>query len=388
MATWRKVWLWERKGARRTVYVMRWYGLDGSMRCETVGTDARIAESRRRKKEAELNMGDGREAARMRLSAFFEEHLRLMQRQVMPATLKVETSVMARFREFMVAERGAEADPWLEELRPAHGERYLAWRLAQVIGKGKKAHRLSPATANRDVRTLRSIFEAGVRRERFATNPFGRVSRVREERKLLRILSPEDYAALCVECRSRGWLAFISLGLMAGMRCGEIVWLDIADVDFEAGTISVRNKREHRVKNAHERLLPMAPELAAIVRLAIGRRRSGPVLLNSDGRRWTNNLNREFGRIVRRAGIERCRPHDLRATYVTVMAEAGENMETIRRLAGHASIQTTQKSYTRVGFDAMTASAQRVADRMKAVIVPMVTKSSHAPGKRKRAQRA
>jgi len=41
------------------------------------------------------------------------------------------------------------------------------------------------------------------------------------------------------------------------------------------------------------------------------------------------------------AQIEKCRPHDLRRTFVTQLLEAGVDINTTRQLAGHTDIQTT-----------------------------------------------
>jgi site-specific recombinase XerD len=43
------------------------------------------------------------------------------------------------------------------------------------------------------------------------------------------------------------------------------------------------------------------------------------------------------------AQIEKCRPHDLRRTFVTKLLEAGVDINTTRQLAGHTDIQTTAR---------------------------------------------
>jgi integrase len=63
---------------------------------------------------------------------------------------------------------------------------------------------------------------------------------------------------------------------------------------------------------------------------------------------WRNNVNRLFGKIVKDAGIEPCTIHDLRKTFVSYLANAGENEAVVQKLAGHASITTTLKHYTRI----------------------------------------
>jgi integrase len=74
----------------------------------------------------------------------------------------------------------------------------------------------------------------------------------------------------------------------------------------------------------------------------------------------TNNVQRDFGQIVKRAGIPHCTPHDLRRTFVSQLAMAGVNQAIVQKLAGHASIQTTIKHYTGVMPEALRAAQGRL----------------------------
>jgi len=38
-----------------------------------------------------------------------------------------------------------------------------------------------------------------------------------------------------------------------------------------------------------------------------------------------------------------CRPHDLRRTYVTWLLQAGVDLNTVRQMVGHSSIETTAR---------------------------------------------
>jgi integrase len=66
-----------------------------------------------------------------------------------------------------------------------------------------------------------------------------------------------------------------------GLRVGELTHLLIEDVDLEAGWLYVRNKTElgWRIKTGQERTVPLLPEVIAVLRSVIGRRKGGPVFL-------------------------------------------------------------------------------------------------------------
>lgn len=66
-----------------------------------------------------------------------------------------------------------------------------------------------------------------------------------------------------------------------GLRVGELVHLLIEDLDLEGGWLNVRNKTElgWRIKTGQERVVPLLPEVVAVLRSVLGKRTAGPVFL-------------------------------------------------------------------------------------------------------------
>ena len=73
-----------------------------------------------------------------------------------------------------------------------------------------------------------------------------------------------------------------------------------------------------------------------------------------------NNVQRDFGRIVKKARIDYCTLHDLRRTFISHLAMAGVNASVVKGLAGHASIATPQKYYTRVMPDKLRSAQAEI----------------------------
>jgi integrase len=102
----------------------------------------------------------------------------------------------------------------------------------------------------------------------------------------------------------------------------------------------------------------------------------GYVFTTSRGTPWRNNVNRVFGRIVKDAGIAPCTSHDLRKTFLSHLANAGENEAVVQKLAGHASISTTLKHYTRILRETLRKTPARLPNVQGLAIV---TQLQHDP---------
>jgi integrase/recombinase XerC len=138
----------------------------------------------------------------------------------------------------------------------------------------------------------------------------------------------------------------------AGLRVSELTGLNLADLDLDDGTATVRGK------GRRERLALLgAPAQAAIrtwlearAALAGERANTSPALfLNRNGTRLTS---RSVGRLLEKylhvAGLDpRTSPHTLRHSFATHLLDAGADIRSVQELLGHRSLGTTQ-IYTHV----------------------------------------
>lgn len=142
-----------------------------------------------------------------------------------------------------------------------------------------------------------------------------------------------------------------------GIRVGELVALDVRDVDRRRGELRVLGK------GRKERVVP----LPALAREAVDawievRKRPGVLaepLFTSIRPRRDDKARRLGDRDVRRilkkralaAGIsDRVHPHRLRHSYATHLLDMGADLREIQELLGHSSLATTQK-YTAVSIE-------------------------------------
>jgi integrase/recombinase XerC/integrase/recombinase XerD len=223
-------------------------------------------------------------------------------------------------------------------------------------GAGLSAEGSAPATVARKLAAVRGLFDFMVRIEAIGQNPADLVSSPKREQKLPRLLSGEQLRELLERIPARTPLqlrdrAMLELAYSCGLRCEEIVSLDLGSFDFETEQLRVLGK------GSKERLLPVGEPAQRALRRYLergrhalaGSGRERALFLSKSGRRLSNSdVTRRLGLWVREAAIGGgVSPHALRHSFATHMLEGGADLRTIQELLGHASISTTQV-YTRV----------------------------------------
>jgi len=295
----------------------------------------------------------------------WEEHLRL-ERDLSEHTVRGYVGDVVSLLDHLVRRRGTTvADLDLATLR--------SW-LAQGRTRGD-----SRSTTARRAASARS-FTAHVRRTGQVAEDVGlRLSSPRAHRTLPGVLGAEqartvlDQAARAPDeeqpadtaLRLRNALV-VELLYASGVRVGELVGLDVDDVD--------RGRRLLRVlgKGRKERSVPFGAPAEAAVEDWLSRGRpvlagptSGPALLL--GVRGGRLDPREARRVVHAAiaaapGVPDVGPHGLRHSAATHVLEGGADLRSVQELLGHASLATTQ-IYTHVTVERLRAVHARAHPR-------------------------
>jgi site-specific recombinase XerD len=241
---------------------------------------------------------------------------------------------------------------WAGERAP--GE--IRHRDVRRYAAGLSSDGLAPTTVARKLAAVRGLFDFLVRTGRVGQNPADLVSSPKRQEKLPRVLTGEQMRALLegipartpLELRDR---AMLELAYSCGLRCEEIVNLDLGALDHETEQLRVLGK------GSKERLLPVGEPAQRALRRYLERGRHAlatdpretALFLSKSGRRLSgSDITRRLGLWVRHAALQAgVSPHSLRHSFATHLLEGGADLRTIQELLGHASISTTQV-YTRV----------------------------------------
>lgn len=182
---------------------------------------------------------------------------------------------------------------------------------------------------------------------------------------LPRAISTQDVVRLLASCdrrRAIGRRDYAILLLLArlGLRGGEVVAMELGDIDWRAGEVLVRGKGRR-----HERLpLPAEVGEAVAAYLRRGRPRTAEsrrVFLRTvapiDGFADTGALRGVLARACARAGLAYVPPHRLRHTAATEMLRAGAALAEIGQVLRHRSSVTTS-AYAKVDHDQLRLIAR------------------------------
>ncbi len=265
------------------------------------------------------------------------------------------------------------------QLTPSQVERFLA-------GMARDGYATSTISMTRSVlvRALRRAQRDGL----VARNVAELVPCPRGTRRESRSMTLAQVEQLLAADLPPWWRAYLYTGIMCGLRPGELLGLRWEDVDTAAGVIRVRKSvkiaegsgpgrvvvedlKTERSRRTLEMPTAVASMLGALrrdqaaTRLAAGSAYTdlGLVFSRADGMPcWPGTVRSQFKRICRRAGLgEDWHPHEQRHSFVSILSDAGVDIDQIADAAGHINAAVTRSVYRHVLADKL-ATAARVMD--------------------------
>ena len=186
-------------------------------------------------------------------------------------------------------------------------------------------------------------------------------------RRLARLpqwLKPDQVRRLLAACDARTSigcrdLAILTLLVRLGLRRGEVAGLKLDDIDWRAGTISVRGKG-----NCHERM-PLPPDVGLKLAEYLASARPADAQGRTVFVRYfaphhalgASRVSSIVADAARRADLGRVHAHRLRHTAATELLRAGASLPEIGQLLRHRRVETTA-IYAKVDRDSLRLIAR------------------------------
>ena len=240
------------------------------------------------------------------------------------------------------------------QLRLLHLRSWLALQSTRGRARSTLARRTSAARAFTAFLAERGLAESDAAAQLARPRPHRVLPAVLRQDQAEQLLDRSGEAAATAEPRALRDHAVLELLYATGIRVGELVGLDLDDLDLERRVVRVIGKGDK------ERSVPLGLPAERAVRrwLADGRphllgRHSGPALfLGSRGGRLDQRAVRTLvhERLAEVPDAADLGPHGLRHSAATHLLEGGADLRSVQELLGHATLATTQ-IYTHVSVE-------------------------------------
>ncbi|NCO24700.1 MAG: tyrosine recombinase XerD [Candidatus Infernicultor aquiphilus] len=213
----------------------------------------------------------------------------------------------------------------------------------------------SARSISRKISTVRSFFKFCLREGIIKVNPTINLITPKINKKLPYFLYLQEVNKL-IETPLKNTIfgirdrAILELLYGTGIRVGELVNLNICNIDLYEKTIIVFGK------GSKERILPLGnPSIRAIQeyltsrnlfekKIFVNKNDLEALFLNRlGGRLTTRSIRRIIIKYMKMAGLnKKISPHVLRHSFATHLLEGGADLRSVQELLGHKSLSTTQ----------------------------------------------
>lgn len=213
----------------------------------------------------------------------------------------------------------------------------------------KNGKNLKNSSINRYLEILSKMFNLAIDNGELTENPVSKAGTLKEDNITIRFLTIEEEKRLfrSIDEFAPFLRPIVTTALQTGMRRGEIFnlrWFDIKNEYLEL----------LETKSGHMRQVPISTKLKEV--LDSIPKTSEYVFPNPKTKMPYTDIKKSWHKVLKNAGIENFRFHDLRHTVATRMVENGYEIPVIMAILGHRNIQTTMRY------------AHPVTDRKKAAI--------------------
>lgn len=236
---------------------------------------------------------------------------------------------------------------------------------------------------------LNGIFEMAFLDDSIPMNPMLKVKRPaprkdeqpKEESDKAYTVQELSYILSCAAQEPLQWQTYISLAADTGLRRGECCGLQWSDIDFKAGTVTVRRNLQYTAaagvyatspKNGKARAVDVGPDTLALLKRLREKQAQSCISKWCFTQAGTaepmhpQSPTRYFQKFGQRYGVKDFHPHKLRHSSASIAITSGADVVSVSERLGHSDTAVTLRMYAHANEESIRRAGQAVRDALKA----------------------
>ncbi len=257
----------------------------------------------------------------LRFDDMKDEYLVIIDGQKKPKTVQREETVFRTLRLFIPNEK-------IRNISASTIRQYAHYRIDEC--------KVSPATVNTELRTLKSFFNILIAHDYVQINPIMSVKLLPVENKEPQTFSDDEIEKILNQVDDPNYMDLIQMYLHTGARRAELLLPNFTweNVDFAGKMIRLRGKFDK------ERLVPLDNKAFDILH-----KRKFQQKLEHPFNFDYHYMYKKIKKYITDAGIKNGTLHGFRRSFGSKLVQSGVDIYVVSKLLGHSSIKVTEQAY-------------------------------------------
>lgn len=229
--------------------------------------------------------------------------------------------------------------------------------IREYLSNYQKRNNCSNATIDNVRRNISSFFSWLEEEDYILKSPMKRIHKIKTKTVVKNTISDEGIERLRDNCKEIRDLAIIDLLYSTGIRVGELVNLNIDDIDLEGRECVVYGKGDKERKVYFDAKAKV--HLKEYIDTRIDHNEALFVTLDAPyDRLKISGVEIRLRKLGRKLELDRIHPHKFRRTMATRAIDKGMPIEQVQKILGHSQIDTTMQ-YAMVNQNNVKTSHQK-----------------------------
>lgn len=229
--------------------------------------------------------------------------------------------------------------------------------IREYLSNYQKRNNCSNATIDNVRRNISSFFSWLEEEDYILKSPMKRIHKIKTKTVVKNTISDEGIERLRDNCKEIRDLAIIDLLYSTGIRVGELVNLNIDDIDLEGRECVVYGKGDKERKVYFDAKAKV--HLKEYIDTRIDHNKALFVTLDAPyDRLKISGVEIRLRKLGRKLELDRIYPHKFRRTMATRAIDKGMPIEQVQKILGHSQIDTTMQ-YAMVNQNNVKTSHQK-----------------------------